>query len=142
MPAPTSENLVESASNSQAESSTAMQAGDVGVEAASASGPRRGARNRKPTSKAAGLEPTEAALRAAPRTSRKRKADDLNAEQTQAASGPDADADADRINKEVNEVFDAAEDGDEDDDDEKQYCICRGKDDGTFMISCEQCQEW
>ena len=23
-----------------------------------------------------------------------------------------------------------------------QYCICRGPDDGTFMIQCDECREW
>lgn len=114
---------------------------DVAADA-NISAPRRGARTRKPTSKAAGLEPVEAAPQAPPRARRKRKADDLSAEQqTQVIS--EQDADADRTNEEVDEVFDAGEGGDNDDhDDEKQYCICRGKDDGTFMISCERCQEW
>ena len=39
--------------------------------------------------------------------------------------------------QEVNTVFEQDES-----DDEKQYCICRGMDDGSFMISCERCSEW
>lgn len=100
--------------------------------------PRRGSRTRKPTLKAAGLDPVEiineasSSSSAAARTGKKRKADDLNAEQG-------AVTDADRIEEEVDEVFDGAE---EEEEDENEYCICRGKDDGTFMISCERCNEW
>ncbi|SPO20294.1 related to BYE1 - negative regulator of transcription elongation [Ustilago trichophora] len=121
----------------------AASSGSHDVEAdATSSGPRRGARTRKPTSKAAGLEPAEIAPQAPPRAGRKRKADDLSADQ-QTKVISEQEADADRIDEEVDEVFDAGEGGDTDDhEDEKQYCICRGKDDGTFMISCERCQEW
>lgn len=141
MPMSASEAIVATAGG-QAESSSAFQE-QVEPEAAShiaTSNLRRGARTRKPTSKAAGLDSTEAVQQTETRPSRKRKADDLNAEQPQVSSVPDVDSQ--RINQEVDEVFDDGEAGDDDEGDEKEYCICRGKDDGTFMISCEQCQEW
>ncbi|KAJ1032358.1 hypothetical protein NDA18_001844 [Ustilago nuda] len=114
---------------SQAEASSSVQADTA---------PRRGSRTRKPTSKAASLDPIEitneasVSAGAASRAGKRRKVDDLNAEQEVAT-------DTDRINEEVDEVFDGADDEEEDD---KEYCICRGKDDGTFMISCERCNEW
>ena len=47
---------------------------------------------------------------------------------------------------------DDEEDEDEDEDealdlsdhenDETLYCICRSRDDGRFMVSCDQCNEW
>ena len=146
MSASTSE-IAAVASGSQAESPSAVRAEDKETEVA-ASAPRRGGRTRKPTSKAAGLDPTEvastsvAAQQTATRTGRKRKADDTDAEQGKVSS--ELEANADRIHEEVNEVFEdgPGEGGDEEEEDDKQYCICRGKDDGTFMISCEQCQEW
>jgi hypothetical protein len=27
-------------------------------------------------------------------------------------------------------------------DEENRYCICRGYDDGTFMLACDTCDEW
>ena len=111
---------------SQAEASSSAQADTA---------PRRGSRTRKPTSKAASLDPIELTNEAsvsASRAGKRRKVDDLNAEQGVVT-------DTDRINEEVDEVFDGADDEEEDD---KEYCICRGKDDGTFMISCERCNEW
>ena len=123
----------------QAESSPAL-----GVEGptdeSTAPAPRRGARTRKPTAKAAGLDVTETSEQPLTRTARKRKADDLNAEKE--PTPIQSEADADRINQEVNQVFEDGEGDEEEEDDERQYCICRGKDDGTFMISCERCQEW
>ena len=112
------------------------QAESMEVEAGTAA-PRRGGRVRKPTSKAAGLDVTETAEVAALRTGKKRKAEHVE------ETGPNVD----QINDEMNEVFDdgngqGGDDEEEDDDDDKVYCICRGKDDGTFMISCERCQEW
>lgn len=107
------------------------QAETMEVEAGAAA-PRRGGRVRKPTSKAAGLDVTEAAEVSASRTGKKRKAEDV----------------VEEINDEIKDVFDDGNDqggdvdGEDDDDDDKVYCICRGKDDGTFMISCERCQEW
>lgn len=105
-----------------------------------ASAPRRGSRTRKPTSKAAGLDPSETTDGS--RAGRKRKADDLNAVQEKVT--PEIGTSVERIDDEVNKVFGREHDGaeEDEDDDEKQYCICRGKDDGTFMISCERCQEW
>ncbi|KAJ1030090.1 hypothetical protein NDA16_001003 [Ustilago loliicola] len=113
------------APGSQAEASSSAQAD---------SALRRGSRARKPTLKAAGLDPIETTneASAASRAGKKRKADDLNAEQEVATV-------ADRINEVVDEVFDGA---DEEEEDENEYCLCRGKDDGTFMISCERCNEW
>lgn len=34
------------------------------------------------------------------------------------------------------------DDGEEDSDSETVYCICRGPDDGSFMICCDGCLEW
>ncbi|SNX81945.1 related to BYE1 - negative regulator of transcription elongation [Melanopsichium pennsylvanicum] len=130
------------ASKIQAESSSDVAKGDADVEAAPA-GLRRGVRARKPTSKAAGFDSSETTAVAAQQTSLrrsgKRKAEDLHAEQAHMDS--ERETVADQIDEEVNEVFEG-EGGDEEEEDDKQYCICRGKDDGTFMISCEQCQEW
>lgn len=124
--------VTEVASISQAETSAAVD------ETAVHDGPRRGSRARKQTSKAAGLDSTELSLaaqdtqQASARSARKRKADGIDADEEHA------------IEAQVDEVFEDAvgDDGDDDAVDEKQYCICRGKDDGTFMISCERCQEW
>uniref|UniRef100_V5E8E0 Transcription factor BYE1 n=1 Tax=Kalmanozyma brasiliensis (strain GHG001) TaxID=1365824 RepID=V5E8E0_KALBG len=124
--------VTEIASGSQAETSSAAQT------AAIDDGPRRGSRTRKQTSRAAGLDLTEASLtsqdaqQAVARSGRKRKADGIDADEEQ------------EIEAEVEEVFETGLNDDEDDGaaDEKQYCICRGKDDGTFMISCERCQDW
>ncbi|CBQ68026.1 conserved hypothetical protein [Sporisorium reilianum SRZ2] len=111
------------------------------LTAAAADGPRRGSRTRKPTSRAAGLDPIEASSSAslaaqppATRSSRKRKAEDTSVE-------PEADVTTER---ELDTVFAGGIGDDEQDgaEDENQYCICRGKDDGSFMISCEQCQDW
>lgn len=122
-----------------AESSAAVDAAPeaAGVDdTVAADAPRRGSRTRKPTSRAAGLDPTEAAT-ASPgtqqkdtRSRRKRKADDIGAEQEDVAE------------TELGTVFEKSASDGEDDEDEKQYCICRGNDDGTFMISCERCQDW
>jgi hypothetical protein len=93
------------------------------------------------SSESAGVDAAEAAAvqetqQTSTRSAKKRKADELAA---------DTAADPDAINNEVAQVFEGASghasDADDDEDD-KQYCICRGKDDGTFMISCERCQEW
>lgn len=111
-------------SSGGADAAVSSQAAGV-EDTAAGEGPRRGSRSRKPTSKAAGLDLTEAASSAQTRSSRKRKAADASIEPEDATE------------KEVDTVF--AADGAED---ENQYCICRGKDDGSFMISCEQCQEW
>ncbi|CDS00623.1 hypothetical protein [Sporisorium scitamineum] len=121
--------------SSQAESSSspsAVHAKAVGVdESAVGGGPRRGSRTRKPTSRAAGLDPTETSS-AHTRSSRKRKADDASVEPEETTQ------------HEVDTVFAGGigEDKHGEAEDENQYCICRGKDDGSFMISCEQCQEW
>lgn len=37
---------------------------------------------------------------------------------------------------------DIIEDDSDDEYDDKEYCICRGRDDGTFMICCDSCNEW
>eukprot|EP00029_Vermamoeba_vermiformis_P009606 TRINITY_DN4846_c0_g1_i1.p1 TRINITY_DN4846_c0_g1~~TRINITY_DN4846_c0_g1_i1.p1 ORF type:complete len:904 (+),score=338.43 TRINITY_DN4846_c0_g1_i1:161-2872(+) len=37
---------------------------------------------------------------------------------------------------------DAGEEVDSDEYDDNEYCICRGRDDGTFMIQCDRCTEW
>ncbi len=111
-------------------------------EGAEVVAPRRGGRTRKPTAKAAGVDVTGTIEPPPSRAAKKRKVDDPNIDKEPVASATEVDAD--RINEEVDEVFDAANGqgkGDEEED-EKQYCICRGKDDGTFMISCERCQEW
>lgn len=123
----------------QAESSPALGVEGTADES-NAPAPRRGARTRKPTAKAAGLDATETTEQPPARTARKRKADDLNAEKEHTTIH--SEADADRIDQEVNEVFEGGEGDEGEEDDERQYCICRGKDDGTFMISCERCQEW
>jgi hypothetical protein len=37
---------------------------------------------------------------------------------------------------------DIVENDSDDEYDDNEYCICRGKDDGTFMICCDACNEW
>ena len=37
---------------------------------------------------------------------------------------------------------DAGEAVDSDEYDDNEYCTCRGRDDGTFMIQCDRCTEW
>ncbi len=133
--------LTEVASSSRADKVSAGHVGETVADDTTSTndGPRRGSRTRKQTSKAAGLDPTEITLasqdaqQAASRSARKRKADEgSDAEQEQA------------IEADLDEVFDGVKgaDAEKDTEDEKEYCICRGKDDGTFMISCERCQEW
>ncbi|TKY90839.1 hypothetical protein EX895_000837 [Sporisorium graminicola] len=137
----------EAANSSQAESSppSAIHAKGAGVDAtgvhatvAGVDGPRRGLRTRKPTSRAAGLDlieapsQSQASQQPATRSSRKRKAADASIEPENVTE------------HEVDTVFagSVGSDKQEGDEDVNQYCICRGTDDGSFMISCEHCQEW
>lgn len=122
----------------QDESSSGVGSAADGIDDKSAAvEPRRGSRTRKPTSRAAGLEPTEiasashGAQQKVTRSPRKRKADDVGAEQEETTE------------HEVATVFEKeSTEGVQEDADEKRYCICHGRDDGTFMISCERCQNW
>lgn len=86
--------------------------------------PRRGGRVRKPTQKSS--DAVDIALAAENRDSSVEQKDEHSGKGVKSAkNGP----------KEV-------ELKKEDDSDKEVYCICRGEDDGSFMVSCERCEEW
>lgn len=86
--------------------------------------PRRGGRVRKPTQKS-----TDAELSAL-------VADDLgSAAPKDARNSKSADPETKDASAEVEQKK-------EEDDQEEVYCICRSGDDGSFMVSCERCEEW
>ncbi|PWZ01454.1 hypothetical protein BCV70DRAFT_230662 [Testicularia cyperi] len=118
----------------------------VRAEASSAeqAGPRRGARVRKPTRKPGQAE----ALIQAARSSRTRP---VSGSQPASGSSHPHDPKAAQssssslqTNAEPSVVqnMDDEADNDDENDDGHVYCVCRGKDDGSFMISCEQCEQW
>lgn len=87
--------------------------------------PRRGGRARKPTQRSADAESAIFEEEEARSFSSSRK-DKHGKKGAESAIG------------EATEV----QSENEDDGDEQVYCICRGKDDGSFMISCERCEDW
>ncbi len=51
-------------------------------------------------------------------------------------------AEEDEAMENEKDVEGSGDEDDEDEDDSQVYCLCRQPDDGTFMISCDKCEEW
>ncbi|KAN0061931.1 Transcription factor bye1 [Thecaphora frezii] len=122
----------------------------------SSTGPRRGTRIKRPTRRAMGEElshpstpevhpPADGSAPKAPRRSSRSKPN----KQTDAGDDRTDDAKGKRTrSRKTQEPTDDAQpaedeqDPQESEEDDNVYCICKGKDDGTPMISCETCHDW
>lgn len=108
-------------SNSLAKPVTSTSSDTQRVESA----PRRGGRARKPTQKSTEAE---------------------NGALASEESSVPAERNEHRKKSSVSETADATKIGAEEERDEADeaqvYCVCRREDDGSFMVSCERCEEW
>ncbi|EPQ26463.1 uncharacterized protein PFL1_06111 [Pseudozyma flocculosa PF-1] len=121
----------------------------------SADGPRRGSRVKKPTRRALGQDAPQASTVASsddPAARPTRRSSRIKHPEPQEPSKDANDGQGKSAPKPTKQAQDGAASvpagGDEDQDDQDDdaddavYCICKGKDDGTPMISCEGCHDW